>query len=67
MKIVDKAIKKVYRFNCPNCQSRQNKKRRRRNFRFGDWDTVCIKPGGNFESTIQNQLNGSFGWIGTIE
>lgn len=22
MKIVDKAIKKVYRFNCPNCQSR---------------------------------------------
>lgn len=22
MKIVDKAVKKVYRFNCPNCQSR---------------------------------------------
>ena len=22
MKIVDIAVKKVYRFNCPNCQSR---------------------------------------------
>lgn len=22
MKIVDLAVKKVYRFNCPNCQSR---------------------------------------------
>lgn len=22
MKIVDRAVKKVYRFNCPNCQSR---------------------------------------------
>ena len=22
MKIVDVAVKKVYRFNCPNCQSR---------------------------------------------
>lgn len=22
MKIIDKAVKKVYRFNCPNCQSR---------------------------------------------
>lgn len=22
MKIVDKAVKKIYRFNCPNCQSR---------------------------------------------
>lgn len=22
MKIVDRAVKKIYRFNCPNCQSR---------------------------------------------
>lgn len=22
MRIVDRAVKKVYRFNCPNCQSR---------------------------------------------
>lgn len=22
MKIIDRAIKKLYRFNCPNCQSR---------------------------------------------
>lgn len=22
MKVIDRAIKKVYRFNCPNCQSR---------------------------------------------